>query len=272
MPVEKGLRLGTRTLADLRKAGALDAALEDFDRFYIGAEFCENLLDKGVCAEVAALLRQGCKVCLLTPPLSEKGVRLLDGIFACLPRPPRGAASDALEITVNDFGAVELARRRRLPFRLNAGRLLRDNVFDNTGKPLKVHNGEALAFWRGLGITRLELSTIGALPEVNFSDGKRYGFAKDDFRLTLYYPYLDLTSARACPLGMPDVKPGEAPRGVTCARECRVAAFELAHPLIKEKLLVRGNTVFLEFPGKFYSSEKDLEKMNVDRLVYEPYP
>lgn len=269
MAIEKGLRLGVRTLSGLKKAGALDAALKDFDRFYIGPEFCENLLDKELCAEAAWLLRRGSKVCLLTPPLSEKGVRLLDAVFAGL---PRGAAPDALEITVNDFGAVELARRRRLPFRLNAGRLLRDNVFDNTGKPLKVHNGSALAFWRGLGISRFELSTIGALPEVNFSDGKRYGFDKEDFRLTLYYPYLDLTSARACPLGMPDVKPGEAPRVVACARECRVAAFELAHPLIKEKLLVRGNTVFLEFPGKFYSSEKDLKKMNVDRLVYEPCP
>lgn len=274
MAVEKGIRLGTMTLAGLEKSGGLAAALRRFRRFYLGPEFCENLLDESVCGEAAWLQERGKKICLLTPMLSEAGVERLEAVFERLSGlVKRGAIDPAgLEITVNDFGAVELARRRGLPFTLNAGRLLRDNVFDSTGKPLKVHNGAALKFFRGLGIKRYELPSTGALPEVNFSDGARYGFDREDFRLTLYYPYLDLTSTRTCPVGMRGAAAGEAARGVNCGRECRIGYFKLAHPGIKEKLLVRGNTVFLGFPSMAYASAENLEKMNVDRLVYEPFP
>jgi len=37
-------------------------------------------------------------------------------------------------------------------------------------------------------------------------------------------------------------------------------------------MLIRGNTVFLEFAEQFYTSEKDLARINVDRLVYAPFP
>ena len=273
MAIEKAIRLGAMTLADLKKSGGLEAALSGFTRFYLGAEFCENLLDASVCEEAAWLQGRGKKICLLTPMLSEKGAGRLDSIFKKLLKLAKRGGIDAagLEITVNDFGAVELAKRNRLPFRLNAGRLLRDNVFDDTWKAVKVHNGLALEFFRGLGITRFELSTIGSLPEVNFAKGGLYGFDPRAFKITLYYPYLNLTSTRTCLVGMRDVPPEESARGVTCARECRISSFTLAHPSIKEKLLIRGNTVFLEFPDKFYAAEKDLQKMNVDRLVYAPF-
>ncbi len=274
MPVEKGIRLGTLTLEDLRKTGGLEAALKGFERFYLGPEFCENLLSPSVCAEAAWLQRRGKKVCLLTPLLSEKGVGLLDAVFKRLSKLAKsgGLAPAGLEIAVNDFGAVELAKRNRLPFRLNAGRMLRDNVFDDTGRQIAVHNGRALDFFRGLGITRFELSTLGGRPDVNFGKGAVFGFDRRKFKLTLYYPYLNLTTTRTCLVGMRDVPPEESARGVDCALECRISSFELAHPSIKEKLLVRGNTVFLEFPERFYTSEKDLAVLNVDRLVYAPFP
>lgn len=263
------------TLARLKKSGGLEAALKGFERFYVGPEFCENLLDAGLCAEAAWLQKRGKKVCLLTPLLSEKGAARLEAVFRKLLKlAGRGELDPAgLEVTVNDFGAVELAKRNRLPFALNAGRLLHDNVFDDTGKDdITVHNGLALDFFRGLGIRRFELSTLGVRPAVNFARGDIFGFDRRAFRLTLHYPYLNLTSTRTCPVGMRDTPPMEAARGVDCARECLVSSFELAHPSIREKLLVRGNTVFLDFPQKFYASEKDLARMNVDRLVYSPFP
>lgn len=274
MAVEKGIRLGAMTLANLRKSGGLAAALEGFERFYLGPEFCENLLDRSLLREAAWLQGRGKKVCLLTPLLSEKGAGLLDSLFKKLFRLAENGGLDParLEITVNDFGAVELARKNRLPFRLNAGRMLRDNVFDDTGGKIAVHNGLALDFFRGLGITRFELSTLGTSPDLNFGKGRLYGFDRRKFRLTLYYPYMNLTTTRTCLVGMRDVPPEESARGVDCGRECLISSFELAHPAIKEKLLVRGNTVFLEFPEKFYASEKDLARMNVDRLVYAPFP
>lgn len=274
MPIEKGIRLGTMTLAGLRKSGGLEAALRGFLRFYIGPEFCENLLSRSICEEAAWLQGKGKKVCLLTPMISEKGAGLLDCVFKDLLKLVRRGGLDpaGLEITVNDFGTVELAKRNRLPFRLNAGRLLRDNVFDDTGKAVTVHNGLALKFFRELGIKRFEMSTLGVRPGVNFAKGGLFGFDRRSFKITLYYPYLNLTSTRTCLVGMRDVPPEESARGVFCARECLIGSFELAHPSINEKMLVRGNTVFLEFPEKFYASEKDLARLNVDRLVYAPFP
>ena len=272
--IEKGIRLGTMTLADLKKSGGFDAAVRNFGWFYLGPEFCENLLDASVCEEAVRLQGLGKKICLLTPMLSEKGVGAVDAVFKKLLRLARGGKLDAgrLEITVNDFGALELARRNRIPFKLNAGRLLYDNVFEGTSDRLRVHNGLALDFFRKAGITRYELSTTGTRPATNFGQGKAYGFDQRDFTITLYYPYLNLTSARACLVGMPYVPPEESAKGVNCARECRICSFEIAHPSIKEKLSIRGNTVFLHFPDKFYGSEKDLAGLRVDRLVYCPFP
>ncbi len=273
MALEKGIRLGIMTLAALKSSGGLDAALKGFGRFYLGPEFCENLIDGSVCEEAAWLQGHNKKICLLTPLLSEKGAGRLDKLFKKLIKFVKSGRLDpaGLEITVNDFGAVELAKRNKLPFTLNAGRLLRDNVFDDTGRSVTVHNGLALKFFRELGIKRFELSTLGHRPDVNFAKGGLFGFNRRAFRLTLYYPYLNLTTTRTCLVGMRDVPPEESVRGVDCARECVISSFELAHPSIKEKLLIRGNTVFLKFPDKFYASEKSLARMNVDRLVYAPF-
>ncbi|MBI4803535.1 MAG: hypothetical protein HY796_13535 [Elusimicrobia bacterium] len=272
--IEKGIRLGTMTLEDLENSGGLGAAVRGFSWFYLGPEFCENLLDASVCEEAVRLQGLGRKICLLTPMLSEKGARLVDSVFKKLLRLVRRGRLDAkrLEITINDFGALELAKRNRLPFRLNAGRLLYYNVFEGAGDWLKIHNGLALKFFRELGITRYELSTTGIRPRTNFGRGRIYGFDPRSFKVTLYYPYLNLTSARACMLGMPYVPPEESAGGVRCARECRICPFEINHPSIKEKLVLRGNTVFLHFPEKFYGSEKDLAGLRVDRLVYCPFP
>lgn len=274
MAIEKGIRLGIMTLAGLKKSGGLEAALKGFRRFYIGPEFCENLLDRSLSRDAAWLQEKGKKVCLLTPMISEKGADLLDAIFKDLLKLVKSGKLDpaGLEITANDFGAVELAKRNRLPFKLNAGRLLRNIVFNDTEDALTVNNGLALDFFRKFGIKRYELSTIGSAPRLNFTKGGAYGFDRRSFKITLYYPYLNLTSTRTCLVGMRDVPPEESARGVSCGRECLISSFELAHPSINEKMLVRGNTLFLEFPEKFYTSEKDLARMNVDRLVYAPFP
>lgn len=272
--IEKGLRLGTMKLADLERAGSLEAALRNFGWFYIGVEFCENLLDVSVCDEAVRLQGLGKKVCLAVPMLGEKAAGVANVLFRRLGALAGRGRLDAkkLEITFNDFGALELAQRRRLPFRLNAGRLLQHNVFEGAGDWLHLHNGHVLKFFRELGVTRYELSTTGRRPRTNFGRGRLYGFDPKSFSVTLHYPYLNLTSSRACVLGMPDPRPGEAAESVRCARECRICPFEIRHPAIKEKLFLRGNTVFLRFPEQFYGSERELEKLRVDRLVYSPVP
>ena len=275
MTLEKGIRLGTTTLENLKQAGRLEAALRDHEWFYLGPEFCENLISCAVCEEAVWLQARGKKICLLTPMVSEKGIGLLSPVFKKLLILARRGRIDPgrFELTLNDYGAMELAKMNRLPFKLNAGRLLYGNFleFNKVEKKPDIHNRLMLKYFKGLGIKRYELSTTGAGrtnlcgASVSCPDARR-------FKATLYYPYLNLTSTRACLVGMPPISPEESVSGVNCNQECRICSFEMNHPWIKEKMIVRGNTVFLDFPEKFYESKKDLLKLNVDRLVHCPFP
>lgn len=273
MPIEHALRLGAGGFSVLARSGALEKALPRFDWFYVGSEFCENLLEETLCEDIVRIQEKGKKACLLTPPLSEKGVGRLRKIFSRLKALERSGKADLsrLELSLNDFAALELARACGLPVKTAAGRLFYENVFERSKSCIKALSRLSLDFFSLLGMNRYEISAAGKIPSSNFYD-RSYGFGKPAFNFSLYYPYLNLTTARACMVGMPDIKPGQSIAGINCRRECRACAFEVAHPLIKEPLLIRGNTVFLEFPDKFYSSEKQLERLRVDRLVYCPFP
>lgn len=266
---EKGIKISGLTPARLKASGALESALEKFGWFYIGAEFCENLLPAPEELKRTAefFLGRDRKVCLLTPPVSERGIKALAAVFRKL-RPLAGQ----LELTANDFGTVELAAELGFGARLSAGRLLYENLFRLSRNWFQLVNGQALRFFTSRGLRRFEISATGAKLRNNLDSAQRLGFKPSDLHLTMYYPYLNMTTTRTCLLGTPDIPPHESPDGIRCRRECGVASFEVKHPLINEQLLVHGNTVFMHFPRKFYSSEKDLEKMRVDRLVYCPRP
>lgn len=265
----KGIKTGTLTPAELKASGALAGALEKFGWFYIGAEFCENLLPEpaALARSAAFFLEKGKKVCVLTPPVSDAGLKKLAAALRLLRRLGPG-----VELTANDFGTVELAQDMGFPGKVNAGRLLYDNLFRLRRHTLQLVNAPALHFFTRQGMDRFEISTTGVRLRTNFGSAARLGFKPSELHLTLYYPYLNMTTTRTCLLGMPDVPPHESAEGIRCRQECRAASFEVKHPLIKEPLLVRGNTVFMHFPKQFYSSEKSLAAMRVDRLVYCPKP
>jgi len=268
--MEKGIKISNLDPATLKTNGALAGALKKFDRFYIGAEFCENLLPRpeDLRRTAAFFLEKDRKVCVLTPPISERGVCNLKSAFRLLAR----LGPSALELTINDFGTLELARECGLPAKISAGRLLCGNVFLARKRTFQLINSQALRFFTAQGIDRFELSASGELPRTNFSCARSLGFAPGDLNLTLYYPYLNLTTTRTCLLGVPDIPPDESVTGIHCRRECEIASFDVKHPLVREPLLVHGNTVFMRFPRKFYSSENNLEAMRVNRLVYCPFP
>lgn len=273
--LQTGLRLGERGRAALAGAGALGQALRRFDWFYAGAEFCENLLPGADWheREIDFFLGKGARACVLTPPLSEAGLKRLKPVFKRLAAAfgRDRAAAGRLEVTVNDFGALQLAAETGLNLPLTAGRLLYENIFFADRTRMLVLNGEAVRLFKGLGVRRFEFATTGRLLGNNFSEAKKYGFSPSDIALTLHYPYLNLTTARTCSVGLPGIGPGDSARGVACRRECQACSFRAGHPLVNEPLLVRGNTVFLEFPGKFYSSPATLLKRRIDRLVYSPF-
>lgn len=273
--LQTGLRLGDQGSARLGGA-ELAKALTRFDWFYSGAEFCENLLRDAAWheREVSTLLAKGGKVCLFVPPLSEKGLKALRPVFRRLASVFGGdpRAAGRLELTINDFGALELAAEEGLCFPFSLGRLLYENMFFADRTKMLALNGEAVKLFAGLGIRRFEFSTTGRLMGTNLAEAGACNFNAGDISITLHYPYLNLSTARACATGLPEIGPEASVSAINCRRECLACSFEVAQPLIREKLLVKGNTVFLKFPQKFYGSPATLLKRRIDRLVYSPFP
>ena len=274
--LETGLRLDGAGRAKLESSGSLAAALRKFDWFYVGAEFCENLIESPAwhVEQAAFFLERGARVGVLTPPLSERGLRRLRPVFRRLAawRRRNPAAAGRLEVTVNDFGALQLAAETGLGLPLAAGRLLHWNFFRYDRHTLNLLNGEAVKLLAPFGLRRFELSATGSALRSNLSSPAALGLKAGDLSVTLHYPYINLTSGRACVTGMPDVRPEDSPAGIACRRECRACALEVDNPAINERLYVRGNTVFMKFPDKFYSSAASLLKKGIDRLVYSPLP
>lgn len=265
MKLEKFLKPGTLPPPASRAEKALSGLAGNFDGFYIGEEFCENLLPspERLAAGAGALLAAGAKVCVLTPPVSDKGLAGLARLYRALKKLKAGA----LELTVNDFGALELARQHLRGVALNAGRALHHNAFRLDKNAMRVIDPRCLDGFAELGIRRFEISA-GAGLRNNFREAAGRPEARG-FSLTLHYPWCSVTSARTCLLGTPDIAHDGSVRGIECHRECRLASFEIEHPRIKEKLFMRGNALFLkkaEIPA-----EKKLLAARIDRLVYDPF-
>lgn len=268
MKLERCLKLGPGLPAASQAKKVMAGAAGKFDWFYIGEEFCENLLPEPgrLAARAGAFLAEGRKVCVLTPPVSEKGLAVLAELFSDFKK--MKACAGNLELTVNDLGALRLAGEKLPGFRLNAGRALHHNAFRLDMDSMRVIDPRCLDGFAELGIRRFEISAgVGFKTNFNETAGKA---GARDFRLTMHYPWCSLTSARTCLLGTPEIAHNVSVRGVECRRECRLAAFEITHPCIREKLFMRGNALFLRFAGNI-GSEKKLLAARIDRLVYDPF-
>ena len=275
MRVEKAIHLSTLTLGDLRKMGAVDSILERFDWVHLGSEFCEqNFPADGDLLELADFFHQNGKgVCFLTPILSERGLDRLEGFLESVRGMAGGGrAAGRVEITVNDYGALQLIGNKKIAARINAGRLLQHDVFRLLPGKLFLQNRYILELFKSSGVGRFEISTTGALFETNLADGERFGFDSSQLSLSLYYPYMNLASTRACFLGMKSGSPRDSSGGFKCELECRICGFEMDHHRVRNTFIIQGNTLFLRFPAKFYSSERELLERRVDRLVYCPFP
>jgi len=243
--LERAIHLSTMSLGALRKAGALPGILSRFDCVHLGAEFCEKRFppDSSLLQAAEFFHGQGKTVCFLTPFLSDKGLDRLSRFLDSLRSPER------FELSVNDFGALRLLEKRKTRVRVNLGRVLQDNVFFWRRGRLLVQNEHALRLFEAHRIHRYEVSAVGPV----FKTGP--GFDPERVRVSLYYPYVNLASTRSCLLA-------EGPR---CGRECEACAFELAHPRVRERLLMKGNTLFMKCPGRLRPPDQ------VRRLVYCPF-
>lgn len=222
--------------------------------FYLGEEFCEELqpAPARLAAWAGALIAAGKKVCVLTPPMDDRGLTDLERLLVLLKKLKTPAG--LLELTVNDFGALDTARRLLPGAPLAAGRALYKNAFRADRSSVRVIDQRCLDGFAALGVKRFEVPLLRRGPRTNFSGltGRR------NFSLTAYHPLCSLTSARSCLLREPLT-------GGRCRRDCLKGGFKLAHPFIKEPLLLRGNALYLEFSG----DPGPAPGPRVDRVVIE---
>lgn len=256
--MEKGLKLGPGAFRD---RAALRKALKPFEWAYSGSEFCENLLGPALADDLRILAGAGKNVCLLTPPVTDKGLGVLEGLFSEI---RKMRFTRRFEISVNDFGALGLIRRMRWDVTVNLGRRLsRDFALPYRDGALGLLNPDCPALLEELEIGRLE---IPLFPGAHL---RRRPAGTGKLRFTGFYPYMDITAARTCLMGMPDVAPGESPVGVVCGRECLLANYRVKNDSIRETLVAAGNALFVDCCGAGPSPARPRPGF-IDRRVFCP--
>ncbi|KAF0127689.1 MAG: hypothetical protein FD189_235 [Elusimicrobia bacterium] len=254
--MEKGLKLGPGAFRD---TAALRKALKGFDWAYFGSEFCENLLEPGLADGLRLLAGEKKDVCLLTPLVTDKGLRVLEGLFSAIRKMRFGRR---FEISVNDFGVLGLIRRMRWSVPVSFGRRLsRDFALPDRGGVLSILNRDGTVLLKELKVGRLEMTLFPGALRLRRPEGA------GKLRFTVFYPYMDIATSRTCLMGMPDVPPGESPATVNCARECLRANYGIKNDRIRETLIAGGNTIFVEWGGGAASRSRSAR---IDRLVFCP--
>jgi len=246
-----------------------------YDWVYAGEEFCERLfVPAEVCKNIVFFQKAGMKVCALTPIFSDRGTESFYEFLGLLAKGIKDGAIDParLEITANDFSAVNILSKSGMRTRLNLGRQLINNAFSVYSEDLCETSDECLDFFFRRGIERFEMSLEKNRTELVFSHGSPDEIRKR-LRLTLFYPYMPVALSPVCLTGAREVGSRESPAFVKCSRSCAYAYYNFMHPWVKEPLTVKGNAVFVRRAGEDPSGSVFLKKEpSADRLIFCPYP
>ncbi len=230
-------------------------ARDKYGRFYFGNEFCEFRLPTR--DALARVFDAGHPVALVTPIATRFGIKrvaeLADFVVG------RGWTC---EVVVNDFGVCE-ALRGESRLTLVAGRLIARNVFDVAESRLRVPALHGLTYLReNYGIERYEITNYRTklLPP---HSGIPAGLS-----LSLYTPYMYLTTTRDCIFRFRNTRPGTRVDHVGCDQICRQHRFRIRYPgCVAETLYLKGNTLFVVH-DRLAFNRSELQALSVDRIVY----
>lgn len=243
--VGAGLAAGVEialAVVDPRLVEPLLAAEPAPRRLHLGSEFCETLLPSPaqLNAAIAAAVRRGLDVSLVTPMMSDHGLAALARLLRLLP--------PGSEVTANDWGTLALLRRDHPELEAVAGRLLCKMVKDPRLPsaewarlyPHGVHSWPFRALLARLGVRRIELD---APPFAAAED-----FRSDSLRVAVHAPYGYSVKGRACKIGslhQPDDR--KFMTGHRCRKECLAWSASLSRSQSGSADLdtvQRGNAVF----------------------------
>lgn len=239
-----------------------------YSRLYFGNEFCQRLIPSLEDLKKAAefILKKRMDFTLVTPYVTDEGLEVLRPIAEFVARNLPEA-----EFVINDWGVLRILRKEFDFLKFVLGRLLtkqkrgprilslKDKIFPDTIRHFKGSNidvPELSEFLMNNGIVRVEL------------DNLLQGIDRENpsLRASLYIPYNYVTTTRYC-LTAGCVTGENHLRSISnCNKECQKYTFRLRHKKMPVDLLLKGNTQFF----KNNSLPSNLEKLNIDRIVYQP--
>lgn len=240
----------------------------DYQRVYFGNEFCERLLPGPEhFQEIQNTVQEhGLPITLVTPYVTEAGIRKVEKLLAVLP--------EGTEVVFNDWGVLRIIRQHFPHVTLVQGRLLTKlkrgpriaNFLDklppdalhylrstNLGVPVYQR------FLRETNINRVELDN--PIQDLDL-DG-----VPADVHLSLYIPFAYVSTTRFCLVANCDIPEKKGMIGVfPCHQECQKYTFYLNNPVMTTLLIRKGNTLFF----KNTKLPPDIKKTNINRIVIQP--
>ncbi len=283
--MEFALRIATldsafKTPCELCNAQLCDAGLGELcpdarlTALYFGSEFCQELIPgigdtEAFCAHCA---ERKLEAVLLTPLVTHKGLTRLDRLFGDLTR--RGMAP---AIVFNDWGVLELLRKKHPSFPLRMGRLMNRGLRDPR-LDMQAIGPEGENTQRGAGIRKLASSLgVSAVESDADLDPGYLGAGANGLERALHVPFTFAASGRNCleKAAATLTAGGKITRGIFtqglksgCKAPCRDIYRQETRQDTEKELWRAGNTLFFTAPSEWISRHIAL----ADRVVFHEQP
>ncbi|MFH1551652.1 MAG: hypothetical protein ABIC36_02125 [bacterium] len=221
---------------------------KEYQRIYFGNEFCARLLPskKDIDFLIKIIKKDKLSLSLLTSEVGSSGLKKTTDIIDYL------AKKKILdEVIINDYGIFNYLRKKYPFCQIVFGRILSRSAILG-----------AIGFLRKNSIRRIEFDNS------IWSDTKLF---KRRFLLkfSYYYPYFVFFNTRYCPVAGIKENKSKNHGIIDCSKEClKIGELEVLNLVFNKnkKAVLMGNTQFI----KNKINLKKINKLNIDRLVFQP--
>lgn len=249
----------------ISQADDLNLVDKNFSRLYFGNEFCQELIPSLEDLERVLNSTIDLKLTLVTPYVTNEGLTRLISLLDRLSQEKRD-----VEVVFNDWGVFQILKKGYPTLQPIMGRLLNKmkrgpricnvlhsikqedlNYFKSSNLTLNI----LLNFLISNGIRRVEFDNLIQGFDLNF----------DGIEVSLYIPYVYVTTTRYCLVNACDIPHKKAVVGIfPCKKECQKYTFFLTHKVMPVTLIRKGNTLFF----KNENVPKNINK--ISRIIIEP--
>lgn len=234
--------------------------------FYIGSEFCEQLMPEvqTLRRAVRHALDLNCRTSLVTPIASPQVIRALGDLLPSLP--------EDWEVVVNDWGVAHFIKHRFPALRLIAGRILcrmiKDPRVGQAGlaglvSKCNFDSRPLRAMFTRLGFCQMEIDVP------MFADSNT--FSALPMPTSVHVPFSCVSKGRMCRIGSIAIRgPERFAVGRKCKRECLKVSARLERPGTGDGLSVyqMGNSIFSKHSREMLDAVRTaVERSLINRLV-----